>query len=183
MHKSLVPIEYAYTRKKKQLWVYKCFCGREKIMYKQNVERGLSKSCGCEHGKKISESKVRHGMSNSAVYRVWNGMKQRCINPNNSRYKDWGGRGIKVCERWKRFDEFWEDMKDGYKKGLTIDRIDNNGNYCKENCRWVTMQEQQLNRTNSRFIEENGKKIPLKNWLLKNNISRSKFYKKLSKLL
>ena len=85
-------------------------------------------------------------MTGTKPYGVWNGMLQRCGNKKNSRYKDWGGRGIKVCDRWKRFDEFWEDMKEGYKEGLTLDRIDNNGFYCKENCKWSTQKEQMNNK-------------------------------------
>jgi len=109
--------------------------------------------------------KIKHGMNATKPYYIWGSMKGRCYNKNNQRYKNYGARGIRVCDRWKNsFINFWEDMKDGYREGLTIDRIDNNGNYCKENCRWSTPTEQNRNKTNTIFIEYKGVKKRLTQW-------------------
>ena len=95
-----------------------------------------------------------HNLSGARIYRIWQAIKQRCYNPNNDRYKNYGGRGIKVCKEWKdNFMSFYNcAIANGYQDNLTIDRIDVNGNYCPENCRWITNQDQQNNRRNNHFV-------------------------------
>jgi hypothetical protein len=94
-----------------------------------------------------------HGMSKTPLYCVWKTMRSRCKNKSNNRYKHYGGRGISVCKEWESFEGFLADMGDGYRPGLTIDRIDTNGGYSPENCRWVTQKVQQRNRTNNAVVD------------------------------
>ena len=98
------------------------------------------------------------------MYKTWAGIKTRCINSNNPKYRIYGGRGIRVCDKWLKFDGFYEDMESTWRENLSIDRIDNNGNYYKENCRWATVKEQQNNKRNIRLHEYNGQKHTLTEW-------------------
>lgn len=109
----------------------------------------------------------------SPIRWVWGGMIQRCQNPNNPAYEDYGKRGIKVCGRWKLFKNFENDMIATYKEGLTLERVDNNGDYCPENCKWVSWEVQANNRRNARFFECNGKKQTLKQWSHELGIKKS----------
>ena len=131
--------------------ICKCDCGNVKSVSIYNLTSGNSKSCGCEfHGKPI------HGMGNTKFYYVWCAMKNRCDDSNNPYYKDYGGRGITYCDRWKYFINFRDDMYEDYLKhnelyngDTSIDRIDVNGNYEPSNCRWATMKEQNMNKRNN----------------------------------
>lgn len=123
----------------KRTLLCKCECGTESIVGYSNLVRGGSKSCRpCadhKHGK----------IASHRLYRVWASMKSRCNNPNEFNYPNYGGRGITVCNSWLDFRGFIADMEDSYKEGLSLDRIDNNKGYFKENCRWTTSKEQSLN--------------------------------------
>jgi len=105
-----------------------------------------------------------HQKSNTRPYNIWSSMKSRCSNPNNNAYDRYGGRGIDYCDRWEDFENFWEDMKEGYSDDREIDRIDNDGNYNPENCRWVTTKDQQNNRTNNHRITHKGKTQTISEW-------------------
>ena len=107
---------------------------------------------------------TKHGMRYTKIYRVWAGIISRTNYKGDTNFVRYGARGIKVCDRWKIFVNFFEDMGSSYKEGLQIDRIDNNGHYSPENCRWITRKENSNNKRNSHFIEYQGKKLTMKQW-------------------
>jgi hypothetical protein len=125
--------------------LYECSCGTIKEVNMDSVKRGLSKSCGCNR-RKTGNPNFQHGLSHHPLMGVWNGIIQRCTNPNNNRYNRYGGRGIKLCKRWQSFINFYTDVIADYKPGLQIDRIDNDGDYEPGNTRWVS---QTINIRNS----------------------------------
>src|ERR1700723_2289660 len=136
--------------------LYKCICGKEFEALINNINKGNTRSCGCLHKKIISENTKTHGMTRTTEYNIWLNMKARCYNKNEPAYKNYGGRGITLCDRWlESFENFYKDMGNRPIKH-TIDRINNDGNYCKENCRWVTMLDQSHNKRNNRLLEVNG---------------------------
>lgn len=146
-------------------WLCKCKCGNEIICYQYNLERGTSTSCGCLRSYYAGKNRNCHGESYSVLYKKWQSMKNRCENPNSPNYKNYGGRGISVCEEWKTFWKFREwSYQNGYRDGLTIERNDVNGNYCPENCCWIESFDQNSNKRNSSFIEYGGKKQTAAQW-------------------
>jgi hypothetical protein len=132
-------------------WLCKCVCGKEITVVGKCLKSGDTKSCGCIVKELASKAatlrNTTHGLSGHPLHSIWLSMKGRCNTSGNSTYKNYGGKGIKVCEEWlDDFMNFYKDMKGEYKKGLQIDRIDNGGNYEVNNCRWVTNQQNQANK-------------------------------------
>jgi len=134
----------------------RCDCGNEITVLGGNLKSGHTQSCGCHRAKKTAERSLKHGMSLSSIYGVWNTMRQRCLNPNNHKFSEYGGRGITVCDEWQNSFEAFRDwaMANGYEDHLSIDRINNDGNYCPENCRWATAKEQANNRRKRRLLKK-----------------------------
>lgn len=156
----------------------KCDCGNKKIVRLSHLTAGATMSCGCLCREKIGLINKTHGKSYTKIFQIWGNMKSRCYNKNNIGYHRYGGRGISVCDSWLKFENFFDDMGD-VPKGMTLDRIDNNGNYCKKNCKWSTKEEQANNRRTSRIIEYRNKKYTLTQLANKNNIDVRKLWSRL----
>jgi hypothetical protein len=141
------------SKQKKRYALYECpHCGKHIRVEKRKVENNGQKSCSKCRG----ENMKTHGMRNTKIYNVWDGMLQRCNNKNSSSYIYYGGKGVSVCNEWSTFEGFWDWAKNGYKEGLTIDRINSNGNYEPNNCRWVTMSVQSRNTTRKQSNNKTG---------------------------
>lgn len=142
-------------------WICQCNCGNKKSIRMDALVAGRTKSCGC-----IPTGKIKHGQSRSKLYSVWIGIKMRCYNPHEPAYRHYGKRGIQMCEEWRNsFQPFFDwAIEHGYSEGLSIDRIDNNGNYEPTNCRWVTQKEQNSNKRDTVFISWNGMTLSMREW-------------------
>ncbi|MFI9598919.1 hypothetical protein ACIHCX_03390 [Streptomyces sp. NPDC052043] len=146
------------------LWLCRCDCGKDTVKSGSDLRRGGTKSCGCLQREAAARHATRHGLNDNPLYRRWRNMIDRTSNPKNKAYPDYGGRGIGVCERWKSFDNFAADMGPAFSPDLTLDRIDNDGNYEPGNCRWATQIEQQRNRRSNRNITWRGRVMPVAAW-------------------
>lgn len=146
-----------------KLYKCKCDCGNITYVRGNRLERGETRSCGCL---KYLGNATTHGMSRTALYSRYTSIKSRCYNKHDQAYTNYGARGIVVCDEWKHsFETFYNwAMENGYKEGLTIDRIDHDGNYEPSNCRWVDMKTQQNNKRNNVYLTYNEKTQTAKQW-------------------
>ena len=142
-------------------WVCKCDCGAYKVVTTRHLLDGGTRSCGCmKHVKNTI-----HGMRHTRLYRIWCAMKYRCNNSNSAKYNRYGGRGIKICDEWNDFEPFMEwSLSHGYTDELSIDRIDNDGDYTPENCRWADAITQSKNNSRTLKIEKDGEVHTLTEW-------------------
>ena len=159
----LTAINFQFRRKKKDYWLFRCDCGKEKVIQAANVKYGHTKSCGCYNIEMTIRRSKTHGMTNIPEHHTWNLMRQRCSDKNYHLYHRYGGRGIKVCKRWlgkNGFQNFYSDMGKRPISKTSLDRVNNNGNYEPNNCRWATMKEQANNTKKNIFVSVNGIQIP-----------------------
>ena len=159
----LTVIAPAGTTSKRRLWRAECVCGKHKVVCSYYLTSGRTKSCGCwltEHCAGIGKRTTTHGHSKGRTrtpeYEAWYGIRSRCANTSRHNYARYGGRGIRVCERWMKFENFLADMGQRPSAAHSLDRIDNDGNYEPTNCRWATRQEQQRNTSHSRKVNVAG---------------------------
>lgn len=164
----LTVIEKSATKSKegRAIWVCSCSCGNTVLVDTKSLTTQSTKSCGCYSKEVHKQIFTKHGESRSKLYFVWGDMKSRCADKKALPYKDYGGRGIFVCEEWMRSYESFRDwaLNNGYRQGLTLDRKDVDKGYCPENCRWVTMQVQCNNKRNNRFITYKNETHTISEW-------------------
>jgi len=155
-------------------WECQCECGNKTITRTHNLMSGKAESCGCKNADELEVIRYKHGMNRAKIYKQWSSMKDRCLNPNSQMYKHYGGRGIKLCEEWIDFIPYYNwAIQAGYREGLSIDRIDNDGNYEPSNCRWVTQKEQSLNNRRNVRITYKGETLTRTEWCEKYGLKYS----------
>jgi hypothetical protein len=157
---KLTALEFSHMSKANsmQYWLFQCDCGNKIIKRRHHVEKSNgTTSCGCDSKQKLRIAHMKHGFFGTPIYNIWTHMIARCHYEFNDSYERYGARGIIVCEKWREsFMNFYSDMGDRPTPKHSIDRIDVNGNYCKENCRWATQKQQSNNKTNNFPVEYKG---------------------------
>ena len=168
------------NKRGRAMWNCLCDCGKTKKIIGVTLRSGRSKSCGCIRSEMNTERLTVHGMTHSPENAVWRCMKQRCYNPNNKEFHNYGSRGIKVCDRWlESFNNFIEDMGERPTHKHSIERINNNKGYSPGNCKWATMKEQSRNKRETKFFTIDGIKKPLVDWCDTLGMKRSTVYERI----
>lgn len=160
---------YAGKRREAHFWHAICDCGNEAVVWSGSIRNGSTSSCGCLHKERFKY--VTHGLSRTPEYNIWRGMKARCLNPAEERFRDYGGRGIAICSEWKDgadglggFEVFLRDMGPRPSPKHSLDRVDVDGDYRKSNCRWATDKEQGRNTRNNRPLTCDGRTMLMIEW-------------------
>jgi hypothetical protein len=161
---------YVWRTKVRDRWLCRCECGTERAVLAIHLKDGRSQSCGCLTRERSSQRHTRHGRCATAEYKVWQAMIARCFNPKNPRYADYGERGISVCDEWRDFAAFYRDLGDRPSSEHSIDRVDNSRGYEPGNCKWSIPHEQMTNRRCTRFVDVDGKQIPLASLAMKHGL-------------
>lgn len=175
----LTVVEYHSTKNKRAMWLCRCECGNERIHSTSNLKAGDTLSCGCYRTENIQRIRTTHGMFGTRIYSIWSDMKRRCTDSSVVGYENYGGRGIKVCEEWTNFESFYSwAIDNGYSDNLTLERIDVNGNYEPNNCKWATMIEQANNKRNNVIVEIDGVSKTVAEWSRLTGIPYMKIYKR-----
>ncbi len=164
-------------------YLCKCECGTVKIIRGYALKKGASKSCGCLIRETSKINHTLHGLTNTRIFNIWHGLKNRCFLKTNKDFKNYGARGIKVCDEWKNNFMFFYSwaMANGYKDNLTIDRIDVNGDYCPKNCRWVDRKTQANNRRSTKKITYKNNTYSITQWARVFRIKKSSLFYRLNK--
>jgi len=153
-----------HSGNRKRLWVCRCDCGNIIRTTPVNLMKGKATSCGCYHNELLSAQSRTHGKSKTSEYRIYRGMWERCYNPNNANYPYYGGRGIVIDERWHSFDNFYNDMGQRPTPLHTVERLDNDKPYSRDNCVWATRKEQANNQRSNTILEFNGERHNIAEW-------------------
>lgn len=162
------------------MWRCRCDCGSEFSASTAILSNGHKRSCGCLSAESRKARATKHGLHGTRTYVSWRSMVNRCTNSKLAIYKRYGGRGISVCERWRTFESFLADMGER-PEGMSLDRIDNNGNYEPSNCRWANDGQQSENRRSTRWIEHDGMRLTVSGWARKLGIHRATLLESLAK--
>lgn len=154
------------------LWRCKCDCGNETIVRQGNLNSGTTRSCGCLDIDRTKEANTTHGQSHTRIFNIWSKIKERCYNPKRPAYKNYGGKGVVMCDEWRNdFQTFYNwAMTNGYQDDLTIDRINSNGNYEPLNCRWLALSENVRLRNATAFIAIGELSLTIHDWAIRLNM-------------
>lgn len=173
----LTVISRAENRNGQAAWNCICDCGKHTVVRSYQLTHGLIKSCGCYAADKTKDRSITHGESRTRLYSIWRSMIKHCYQKTSYGYDNYGGRGIRVCDVWKNSYESFRDwaVLNGYNDNLTIDRIDNESGYCPENCRFVTMLQQENNRRNNRKITYKDVSLNASEWCRITGIPKTTF--------
>jgi hypothetical protein len=162
------------------IWRCQCDCGNIVDVVGHSIRSGHAKSCGCLSKESTSERFTTHGMSGTSAHIAWSNMLQRCQNPINPNYSNYGGRGVTVCDRWQEFENFFADMGEP-PAGMSLDRKDNDGNYDPDNCRWTTNQQQAINKRSNQLLTLDGRTMPMMQWASETGIKANTIWYRLDR--
>lgn len=172
---TIISIGQSQGKKNRTRYICECQCGNRRLIRADSLKSGHTISCGCLSAQRLIEGRTKHGRHKSRIYCIWQSMKRRCNDPS---FRNYGEKGIKVCARWENFANFAVDMGDP-PIGLSIDRINSNGDYEPNNCRWATPAEQMRNTRRNIWIDWNGERLVLTDWANKLNIKVDTLYSRI----